>query len=120
MDLTVKDITSAARAEAAKMQTAVKGRDPALKVSMTVGQFTILAGLIDDMCDLLARPDSRSFGEARYWVPLEVFAKLRDSAKSLDRQCAELRRSLEQARMSPSGLETLRLPAGSFSLEGPF
>lgn len=115
MDLTMQNVAHAARTEAAKMKNAVQGRDPTLKVSMSAGQFTMLANLIDAMCDMLAGPDVHSFGEARYWVPLDSFIKLRDSARSLDRQCQELRGSLEEARIGRSGFERVRLPGSSLS-----
>ncbi len=102
MDATAKGTVETARAEVIRMRAAVVGGDAAAKVSMTLDQFATLANLIEALSDLADRPDPAGFGEARYWVPLDRFVKLRESARSLDRQCSALREAIHRPEFAGS------------------
>ena len=91
MDQTTDSMISIARAEASKMQAAVSGVARDASIRMSVGQFSSLANLIASLCERQPTPDSESFGDARYWVPLDHFVRVRETVHSLEQECARLR-----------------------------
>jgi hypothetical protein len=90
MDVTAHQTVAIARAEAEKMQAAVAGTGPDAKVTMSSDQFATVSRLITQLCDLANGPPG-NLGDARYWVPLDVFVRVRDKATRLQRDCDELR-----------------------------
>ena len=90
-----KHVVSAALAEATKMKAAVHGASEDGRVDMSVRQFSTLALLIEQLCLGLPHPDIGSFGNPRYWVPLDVFIKSQESNRLLKSECASLRAELQ-------------------------
>ena len=102
MDVANQEIVSAARTEAARMAAAVAGKPGDDRVTMSVTQFSTLARLIATMGDRLAGPHPGSFGEARYWVPLDAFERNRRALQALEAECNELRNAALAERISLS------------------
>lgn len=89
-DLTV----SHARAEAERMRAAIANADDDAKVTMSTGQFATLSQLITHLCDRAADSPGE-MGDPRYWVPLEIFAKVRKAASQLQAECDILRMQVQ-------------------------
>lgn len=82
------EIISAGRSEAVKMKSAIVDAAADAKVTMNVGQFSVLASLVENLCEI-ALDDSRGdLGDPRYWVPLAEYARLRQRAQMLATQAA--------------------------------
>lgn len=104
MDVTAHETVAIARAEAEKMRAAVVGARPDAKVTMSSDQFATLSRLIEQLCDLANGPPG-NLGDARYWVPLDVFARVRDKAARLQREYDELRAGGSEITLLPGGFD---------------
>ena len=90
MDVTADTTIALARAEAEKMRAAVTSAAGDATVTMSVDQFAVLSRLIFQLCDLVGGPPG-SLGDARYWVPLDIFVKVKAMAARLQQECEDLR-----------------------------
>lgn len=77
MQANSQDIISAGRSEAERMKGTVARATPGDRVTMTAGQFSQLATLIDRLCEIALDSSSGTLGDPRYWVPLEEYARLK-------------------------------------------
>lgn len=90
MDVTEEQTISIARAEAEKMQAAIAGAETDAKVSMSRDQFAVLSRMIVLLCDLVSGPPGK-LGDPKYWVPLEMFVRVRELTARLQADCDQLR-----------------------------
>lgn len=81
-------IISAARSEAARMQSSVAGAESGARVTMEARQFATLASLVESLCEIAQGTVSGSMGDPQYWVPLEEYAKLKREKQKLAAHCA--------------------------------
>lgn len=88
------EIISAGRSEAAKMKSAVVDAAADAKVTMNVGQFSVLASLVENLCEIALDDARGDLGDPRYWVPLQEYARLRQRVQKLARQAATANLSL--------------------------
>lgn len=89
-------IISAGLSEAAKMKAAVAQAGADSRVTMPAGHFSVLAALVESLCEVAQGADSGGMGDARYWVPLEEYAKLKREAQRLATEQASLGVSLSR------------------------
>lgn len=88
------EIISAGRSEAAKMKSAIIDAEADAKVTMNVGQFSVLASLVENLCEIALDDASGDLGDPRYWVPLPEYARLRQRVQKLATQAATANLSL--------------------------
>lgn len=104
MDVTAHQTVAIARAEAEKMRAAVAGAETGSRVTMSSDQFATVSRLISELCDLASGPPG-NLGDARYWVPLDVFTRERNKAARLQRDCDELRAGHGDITLLPGGFD---------------
>lgn len=90
MDSSLDQTVSIARAEAERMRSAIAGSEKDTIVKMTADQFAVVAQLITHLCDQL-EPAPGALGDPKYWVPLDVFQRVRGLAQKFQAECEELR-----------------------------
>ena len=73
------------------MKGAVAQATPGDRVTMTAGQFSQLANLIDKLCEIALDSSSGALGDPRYWVPLEEYARLKRRQQELAGEIAPAR-----------------------------
>lgn len=86
-----QEIITAARSEAARMKGAVAEAADDARVAMNARQFSTLAGLIDDLCEIALDTIVGNMGDPRYWVPLEEYARLKRRYQAQERELADAR-----------------------------
>lgn len=77
------EVISAGLAEAAKMKTAVAQAGAGARVTMHAAQFSVLAALVENLCEIANGTVSGDLGDPRYWVPLGEYVKLKQDRQRL-------------------------------------